>query len=671
MAVTGNPLQVGISGLLSAQRSLSTVSHNVTNVNTDGYSRQRTEVLTNQPTYSGAGYVGNGVYVSNTSRIYSSFVNRQVQANTASSSYQELYHTYATRVDNLLADPNAGLNPAMQAFFDAAQGVADDPVSVPARQVLLTEATTLENRFHIMQQRLQEQDDNINQEMADYIGEINSIASEIASINKSIASSPGLVNGKLPNDLFDRRDQLLVELSDYVDVQAVQQDNFTVNVYIGNGQTLVTEFNSVQLQVTANQFDTSQLEVGYPSGSNIINVSSLVSGGKLGAIIDFRENVLHPTENSMGRIAIALTEEFNAQHKLGMDLNSELGQDFFSYLTPGTALPNVNNNPLQPTVDFSILDPSALTDSDYRLKYNLGSNDFDLIRLNDNTTVATAIPNGGIYPVPPADVEGFQLNISLGGTLNDGDTYLVRPTEAGARTFTTVINDTAKIAAAAPIRVSSDLNNLGNGEINLVAVTDTTTFPVSDFLSPSGLNTELHIEFIAAGPPLQYDIWDAASPPPAASLGLGPFNYDPTTGTGTNINLAGYGFEVQLSKTPKVGDIFTVTYNSQGTSDNRNMLELAGLQTDLTMLGGNASFQDAYGQMVSTVGSKTHQADLASKAAKTLLQNAIDTRESISGVNLDEEASDMLRFQQAYNAAAQIISTSNQMMDELIAAIRS
>lgn len=686
MAVIGNPLQVGISGLLTSQRSISTISHNVSNVNTEGYTRQRTEILTNMPTYSGAGYIGTGVYVNNVERIYSEFVTRQVQTNTSESSYQNVLYTYSSRVDNILADPNAGMNPTIQSFFDAAQGVADDPVSVPARQVLLTDATTMENRFHIMYQRFSELQDNSNLEMRAYIQEINSLANEIANLNQAISSSPGLVSGNLPNDLMDARDQTILELSQYVDVQTLQQDNYAVNVYIGNGQTLVSNNTSIQIGVTTNKYDTSKIEVGYPSGGNFINVTSLMSGGKLGALIEFRDNMLEPTINSMGRLAIGIAEEFNAQHKLGMDLNSEIGQDFFAYSTPGIALPDLGNNPLAPAVSFNVQDPSQLTDSNYLLRYNQLSNDFTLVRESDNTVLATAIPNGGVYPPPPGpptEIDGFQIDIALGGTLNVGDSYLLRPTEAGARTFTTLIDDPAKVAAAAPIRVGSSLDNLGTATISLVSVSDTDPL-TSDFTIPSDLAPPLSIIFdpplVPGTDPTTYSVFNKDT----GVLIAGNIVYDPNLGSNViaeTIAAGGAitgGYEVRIEGRaladgvlPIAGDEFTIDFNFNGTSDNRNALAFAGLQTELTMLGGNASFQDAYGNLVSTVGSETHQVDLANKAHESLLRQAIDNRESLSGVNLDEEAADMMRFQQAYNAAAQVIVAANSMMDELLAAVRS
>lgn len=692
MAVIGNPLQVGISGLLTSQRAISTISHNVSNVNTDGYSRQRTEILTNMPTYSGAGYVGSGAYTNNVSRIYSEFVTRQVQINTSDSSYQQTLYDYSSRVDNILADPDAGLNPTIQGFFDALQGVGTSPPpgDPPPREVLLTSATMMENRFHMMYERLAVLQDNSNHEMKSYIQEINSLATEIANLNKAISSSPGLVSGVLPNDLMDTRDQTILELSQYVDVQTLQQDNYAVNVYIGNGQTLVSNNTSIQIGATTNKYDTSKIEIGYPSGGNFMNITSMMSGGKLGALIEFRDNMLEPSINSMGRLAIGIAEEFNAQHKLGMDLNSEIGQDFFAYNSPGTALPDVNNNPLAPAVAFNVQDPSKLTDSNYILRYNQPTNDFTLVRESDNTVLATAIPNGGVYPPPPGpptEIDGFQIDIALAGTLNAGDSYLIRPTEAGARTFTTLIDDPKMVAAAAPIRVESDLNNLGSATISLVSVTDTDP-ATSDFTLPGGLNPPLTIVFDPIVAPAtestSYTVFDTGTGLPLGA----PVPYDSNVGsdviadfTAVNGPLILGGYEVRIdgkaladpvgALPAPTGDQFTIDFALAGTSDNDNSLALASLQTKATLLGGDASFQDAYSNLVSSVGSETHQVDLANQAHQSLLRQAIGNRESLSGVNLDEEAADMMRFQQAYNAAAQVIVAANSMMDTLLAAVRS
>ncbi|MBD3670062.1 MAG: flagellar hook-associated protein FlgK [Gammaproteobacteria bacterium] len=657
MAVTGNPLNVGISGLLSSQRSLAVVSHNVSNVNTDGYSRQRAIINSREPSYSGAGYIGNGSNVVDTRRLYDSFLQNQLQVNVSSGEYHSVDLDYASQLDNLLADVNAGLTPAVQSFFEANQGVTDDPTSVPARQVMLTEGEALVSRFHIINDRMQDLRENINLELRNVIPEINSIAEELASLNEAIAGSPGRANGILPNDLLDRRDQALVELAEYVNVQTVEQSNGSLNVYIGNGQGIVTDFKSNALTIEPNVYDSSEVEVGYTIGANQINISTLISGGKLGALLNIRDELLDPIQNSLGRIAFAMEDTYNAQHRLGMDLNSELGGDFFSVGTP-EVLPSVNNTGAA-NITATISDTNLLTDSDYRLSYD-GAN-YTLTRLSDNTVEATFAP--GALPYTSAD--GFIID-NAGGAPVAGDSFLIRPTRPGARTIDAVIDDTAKIAVASPVAASADLNNIGTGKVNSVTVTDTTG---AEFTTTAlTLTPEIAVVFDAVNPN-EYDVLQVNPPGPNLVTNA---VYNPATGLDVVAdNALGFGYEINITGNPGLNDRFDISYNLNGVSDNNNGLALSSLQTTSTMLNGTASYLDAYGSMVTSVGTHAHQADIANNAQQTLLRQARNAREEVSGVNLDEEASDMLRFQQAYQAAAQVISAANSTFDELIAAVRS
>ncbi|MDH5183554.1 MAG: flagellar hook-associated protein FlgK [Gammaproteobacteria bacterium] len=657
MALTGDPLRTGISGLLMSQRNISVVSHNVTNVNLDGYSRQRTDMLTNNPSYSSAGYIGNGGYVSNTYRAYDTFLQRQLVENTSSSDYYSTFHNYALQMDNMLADPNSGLSPALESFFKANQGVANDPTSVPAREVLLTNAESMVQRFGVIYDRMDALRESVNLEISNIIPEVNSIAREIGALNESIAGSPGRARGVLPNDLLDRRDQLIVEISKYVEVQTLEQPNGSLNVYVGNGQAIVNDFESYDLTLEVNQYDTSVLEIGYQtSNTSSTNVSSLIKGGRLGALLDLRSDIIDPIQNSLGRIAYAVTDSYNAQHKLGMDLNSSLGLDFFS-VGPSEVFPDLNNTGAA-TFTATITDTNLLTESDYRLSFD-GAN-YSLTRLSDNTVDGPIAPGA----LPYITAEGFEID-NIAGAPAAGDSFLIRPTRAGARTMGLVIDNTSEIAAATPVRAELNLNNIGSGTATMTGVFDTTG---AEFTTTAQtLTPEIAIVFDPLVPN-QYDILQVNPPGPNLVTGA---VYNQTTGLDVVAdNALGFGYEVHIAGKPGLGDRFDISYNLQGVKDNGNMLELSGLQSTKSMLGTSATYNDAYSSIITKVGTRTHQADIANRAQETLLRQSQNARESVSGVNLDEEAANMLRFQQAYQAAAQVISSANQMFDTLLAATR-
>lgn len=657
MALTGDALGTGISGLLMAQRNISVVSHNVTNVNQDGYSRQRTDMLTNSPSYTGAGYVGNGGSVVNTYRAYDTFLQRQLVTNTSSSDYYSAYYNYALQMDNLLADPNAGLSPALESFFDANQGVSNDPTSVPAREVLLTDAESMVHRFSVIYDRMDALRESVNLEMSNIVPEVNSIAAEISSLNRYIAGSPGRANGILPNDLLDRRDQLIVDISKYVEVQTLEQSNGSLNVYVGNGQALVNDFDSYALTLEVNNYDTSVYEIGYKtSSSTSVNVSNLINGGRLGALLDLRGDIIDPIQNSLGRIAYSLADTYNTQHRLGMDLNSSLGQDFFS-IGPSEVFPALDNAGAA-SITATITDTNLLTDSDYRLMFD-GAN-YNLMRMDDKTIEGPIAPGA----LPYTTAAGFEIN-NIAGAPVAGDTFLIRPTRAGARTLDMIIDNTSEIAAATPVRAEIDLNNIGSGTATMAGVFDTTGLEFTT--TAQTLTPEIAVVFDPLVPN-QYDVLQVNPPGPNLVTGA---VYNPTTGLNVVAdNGLGFGYEVHVAGSPGLGDRFDISYNLQGVSDNGNMLELAGLQSIKNMQGNTATYNDSYSAIITQVGTRTHQADIAMRAQEALLRQSQDARESVSGVNLDEEAANLMRFQQAYQAAAQIISSADEMFDVLIAAAR-
>ncbi len=645
-----DPLNIGTSALLAFQRALTTTGHNISNVNTEGYSRQRVELVTRPPQFTGSGFFGT-VRPQTVQRIYDQFLVEQVSTSTTRFHQLDTLHGFASQVDDLLADPQAGLAPALQDLFNAVQEVANDPSSGPARQVLLSEAQTLVQRFGFLDGRLDDLREGVNIDLENSVSEINSLAEAIADVNADIARL-GADDAQQPNDLLDQRDQLVRKLSELVGVSTFEQDDGTLNVFVGNGQSLVVGTTASGLTTTSNRFDPTRLEIAVVQGGSSVEISGQLTGGSLGGVLDFRNRILDSAQNALGRVATGLAVSFNNQHQLGLDLNGALGGDFF---TAGTlqVLPNVDN--AGGSVTGSIVDVGALTASDYELRYD-GGNNYTLTRLSDGQSFA--INTGGVSPYTTAQIDGFTLTITAGAAV--GDTFLVQPTRTGAAEIDVSISEPSEIAAAMPIRASAGFSNGGSGVIKDEAVSDTTSLP----LSANGGDIILTYDPNALGPGT-----------PGFTVTNGPggtLAYDPATESGgKSFTLGGAfsGISFTISGTPLDGDTFTITDNTNGVSDNRNALALGALQTAPT-LRGNASYEDAYGQLVAEVGTTTRQAEVARDAQSVLLDQAIKAQQSVSGVNLDEEAAELVRYQQAYQAAAQVISVTDTLFQTLLASVR-
>jgi flagellar hook-associated protein 1 FlgK len=621
--VTGDIFGTGVSGLLAFQRALGTTGHNIANVNTEGYNRQRVELEARPPQFAGGNFIGTGVQVAEVARLYDGFLTAQVRAYSSSHSQLEEFHRLAGQVDNLLADPDAGLATGLQRFFNAAHAVANDPSSTTARQVMLSEAQSLVDRFRYLDDRLEALRQGVNTQIRNSLVEINGYAQALADINRRVVIAQGAAGGEQPNDLLDQRDAILAELSKRVAVSTLAQDDGALNVFIGNGQTLVIGTNAFALSATANLYDPTRLEIYYGTA----HVSDQLTGGSLGAALDFRASMLDTIQNELGRLASGMALTFNAQHAEGLDLNGDLGGDFF---TPAAARVLVGaNNTGAGNVAVSLVDGAALTASDYLARYN-GVN-WTVTRLSDNYSQTGA---------GPFSLDG--LTITPGGAADSGDSFLIQPTRNGAAELARGFSDPRLIAAADPIRTAAALANTGSATISTGEVLDATD---SDFFDT------VTLEFVSA---TQYQV-NGAGPLMAYT-------------SGANIDLNGW--RVVVSGTPADGDVFTIAKNNGGVSDNRNALRLAELRQAGTLAGGTASYEASYGQIVTTVGASVRSAEINRNAQQSLLTQVTAARDSVSGVNLDEEAANLLRFQQAYQAAAQVIATADTVFQTLLDAVR-
>jgi flagellar hook-associated protein 1 FlgK len=624
-------LNVAVTGLNAAQVGVLTTSHNIANASTEGYNRQRIIQTTNTPMFTGAGYLGQGTNVLTVRRIYDQQLNEQVLAASTGAAEMDSYLAQIGQIDNLLADPSVGLTPALSAFFKGVQEMAANPSSMPARQGMLSASQALVARFQTLDQRMREIRSGVNAMVTSEVAAINSYAQQIAAINQRIILAQAAGPNQPPNDLLDQRDQLVADLNTKIRATTIVQNDGTYSVFIGNGQPLVVGTQPYSMQAVAAPDDIERIVVAMksPNGNTVFMPESMLSGGSLGGLIAFRSQSLDEAQNALGRIALTLAQNFNAQHRLGQDLDGDLGGDYFDMSQMGTTIrPNADNVAPAGTVTVAISDFSALTVSDYRLTSNGGGN-YTLVRLADN---AVLVNNAAL----PAIIDG--MTISVAGLPAANNSFLIQPTRAAAANLSLAIGNARDVAAAAPIRTVTPLANTGTGSISAGIALDTTH---PDLWTTTTLN------FVAGG----YRI-----------NGAGPvIPYTP----GANIDLNGW--RVVVSGTPAVGDSFTIERNSSGVSDNRNAVLLGALQTKNTMEGGTATYQSAYSSIVSRIGNKAREVEITGQAQQSLLEQAQSARARLAGVNLDEEAANLLRFQQAYQAAARVIGIAGALFDEILA----
>lgn len=546
-----------ISGLAAFQRSLDVTSNNIANVNTEGYSRQRAELQTRPEQFSGNGYMGSGVNVTTIKRSYDEFINTQVRASSTAFHDVDNFYRLSSRIDNLLADQNTGLSSAMKTFFNSVNDVANDPTSLPARQVMLSEGDAIAKHFNTLSARFEDIRQQVNNNLETSVQEVNAFAKSIAGLNQqitdSIAKSQGL---QFPNALMDQRDLLLAKIAEKMDIAVVPQPDGSFSVFAGQGQPLILSNRASNLSLQAASDD--------PTRSLLLlngeDISHTLTGGEIYGSIRFRDDMLDPAQQQLGLMASGLAEEFNAVYRNGYNLEGLNGQNFFEVGTPPAQVRVTASDPalkvtavyLPPDpLDLSITNPTKNWGASYRVTVT-GSDTYQLTNLSNNQAV-TLGSFGELTDAAAAN--GF--TISIDGTQNPGDTFIISP----------------------------HFNMAANIKLN------------QNIASPKQ---------VAA----------AASP-----------------------GLAG---------------------------DNSIALQLAGLESKNLMLDGKSSFSQVYGQIVATVGSQTRTAMVGRSAQEVLLNQATATREDLVGVNLDEEAANLIKYQNAYQAAARAVSVASNIFDTLI-----
>jgi flagellar hook-associated protein 1 FlgK len=504
-------LGISISGLRVSQNAIRTTGHNIANANTEGYSRQSTEINSLGGTQSGIGYLGSGSFISGIERVVNEFVIDQLRQD--SSLYNELnaYNENITKVNDLLANNATGLTQGLESFFAALQNVSDDPTSTPSRQLLISESENLADRFNTLYNRTNTINDGVVQGIESTVESINALSSTIARLNLAISDSYGASDSNSPNDLLDQRDEALRKLSELVSIQVAEQNN-QVTVSLGTGVPIVVGVTASTLNISQNEFDPLQPDIFLTGLTQPITDS--MTGGEIGGLLDIQQSVIAPTLNNLGRVGIVLADAFNTLQQQGITLNNTFGENLFYDINGSTTaanrvLPSSNNATSDQIVSLSITDPSQLTTSDYRFSIDSETNVYRVTRLDDNVELIS-----NIMPVNfPTSItfDGLSFDITS-GTFSGGDEFLLRPTRLGASDFSTNPLQAADIALGSPILTDSDLGNIGSAEIS--------PGQVLSLIDSSGANLPLLNQTGTMSPPLlvrfttptTYDILDNANP---------------------------------------------------------------------------------------------------------------------------------------------------------------
>ncbi|MGF6331921.1 flagellar hook-associated protein 1 FlgK [Pseudomonas sp. BS3782 TE3695] len=680
-------LNIGMSGLSAGQTALMVTGNNIANADTAGYSRQQTVQGTKASNPFGNVYIGTGTTLADVRRVYNSYLDAQLQTTTSLNSDSAAYAGQISPLDKLLSDSGTGLNGALTKFFASVQNVNAKPGDDASRQLLLSDAQALSNRFNSISSQLTQQNANVNGNLADMADQVNKLAATVAQLNQKISEVSKA--GGQPNDLLDARNETVRQLSTFTGAQVMERDG-NLDIYLGSGQPLVMGSTASKLEVVPSKDDPSRSAIQLNRGSSTIDITSVMTGGEMGGLLRYRSTVLDPAMNELGRVALVVADQMNTIQAQGIDKNGDFGSNLFNSINSAAqmaqrSVATVGNSVGSGNFEVSIEDSGKLTINDYKVIFTSATN-YTVQRLPEGTAMGAF----STLTTPPPVIDGFSMKLT-GGTAAAGDTFKITPTRNAATTIKTEMTDAKRLAIAAPLGAAIAAG--GSGTLTISASgqpTLTTKFDIYDTATTTTIqnglktSTPVKIVFGAAGGTTQtYEMLDAqGNSLSTGTIVPGQNNTLSLTiplvdASGAAINDPGppivqrtVSFDMTLAGSPGQGSAINVSLSQPGTLDNRNGTTLAGLQTRQTVDTGSASkgisLNDAYGKLVEGVGAKAAQGKLDSAATEAILANAKGARDSLSGVDLDEETGNLVKYQQYYTASSQIIKAAQEIFSTLI-----
>jgi flagellar hook-associated protein 1 FlgK len=703
---------IATSGVSASNQLLNTTGHNIANVNTEGFVRERT---TFESQLTG------GVGRSTTERVINIFAQNQLRRDTTLQSEFENYFNKTTVIDNVFAGEANSISSSMSRFFASVQTATDIPTSISGRQMVLSEARSLVSKMGIVSGFLRDKEEELNIEVAANINSLNSIVQSIADLNDAIRTNQANNRFDEPGTLKNQRDNAILELASLVSIEVRDsgKNDGAVMVSLTSGESLVLEDGSFSLFEVNNDADLNYKSLQLTSNGRptTLNIRETELGGAIGGLFRYRDEVLETSRRELGQIAIALTEALNTQNRQGMDLDQQLGGNIFELPNFfGLNYPDNTNPSSVVTGRITQGAGSEVSSADYEVTINSVAAgapptlDITVSVLNSDGSPVKDINGNPIsqnYPTVDAQsntftsiIGGIELEFASGASYSAGDQFLLQPTKNIADRIEVVMTRPEDLALASPMRVDASLNNLGDARLISASVTNTfidntfTDSRASAFDDAGGIQGPADSPAGGIGAPAQilftasdeYQVLDSAGTvitvvsgttdlsnllAQAESSGSGP------VWPAAFSALDDYpGFDLSLQGMPKAGDSFAIGYNTDGLNDNRNGLAMADLQNQDLMQVNNSgsgqgiSFHEAYGNVVSDIGQKASSADISLQSANALKAQSSDWFQSVSGVSLDEEAANLVRYQQSYAAAARLLSTAQTLFDTILAAVR-
>ncbi|ABV86676.1 flagellar hook-associated protein FlgK [Shewanella pealeana] len=635
-------MNIARTGVLASQSQLAITSNNIANANTAGYNRQVVSQSALDSQRMGNDFYGAGTYVSDVKRVYNDYATRELRIGSTAVSETQTTFGKMSELDQLFSQIGKGVPEGLNNFFASMNALSDIPGDLGMRGSMLTSANQLADSINQMQGHLDSQMTQTNDQIAAVTTRINEISKELGNINRELMKSQGE-----DMQLLDKQDALILELSEYASVNVVPLDSGAKSVMLGGSMMLVSGEVSMQMGTVQGDPYPNELQITAQSGNKSMIVDATKLGGQLGALVNYRDETLTPSQMEFGQYALGVADAFNQAQAQGFDLNGQVGANIFTDINdPSMQIGRVgalSSNTGTANLSVNIDDVGSLTGSSYELKFTAPSTYELKDAASGNITPLTL--NG----TKLEGADGFSIDIDA-GALASGDTFEIRPTSGAAASISVEMTDGKGIAAAGT-KITADAANTGNSQVKLVSIDDRTdtNFPVT--------GSELTFEIDPAATPPTFEVFDVDG----TSLGAAAAYTPP--------NISAHGFTFEIDSTAATAEKFTFDL-SFAEGDNTNMVNMAKLNEAKLMNGGKTTLNDVYENTKFDVGSKTKAAEVAMGSADAIYTQAYTRVQSVSGVNLDEEAANLMRFQQSYQASARIMTTANEIFNTLFSSLR-
>lgn len=658
--MSSNLYSIGLSGLQSSNARINTTSQNTSNVDTKGYSRQRTDTASSP---------SGGVVIRDTFRLVDNFVSAQVRSDTSEFAYYDALHSMMTASDNLLSEQNVALTGYLDKAFSALQAANNDPTSSSLRALAHSSFSDLANQYKTLSSIVTRQEDLVDEQLSSSLTEVNAIANKISDLNTKISREEGNSFASA-NELRDQQELLVQDLSQFLRVKTQFDDNGLMNIHLANGQPLVMDQGSTELYVRENALNPKQIELAVNFGDHSVGIKTEGLGGSVGGLVDYRSEFSMYADRTLGQSAIAISDAMNAQNAKGLDANGHFGKDLFS-------LANIevytSAEGAQKSSDIAVRvsqgDSSKITKDTYEL-VKVDDQMFSINRydLNDSPVgkpiffepSAMTVSSDGYYKVEEL---GLDVKLNDLNAIESGDVFRFIPTQGAASKLSLSAKSGDDIALSSPIGVVTNPSNLSDATLSVSIVTSTQ--PDASAFSPDGSLYPSSPHSIYFTSPTSYVVRDGSGSEVATVDNVLQYN--------NLLEQAGLskdaGFDVSLSSLPQSGDEFSMSPDEVGSADNLNGLALMNLQNQ-SLVEGKASLTKAFAGFISHVGVEAAEAKGHATSSEVILNDSTNRRDQLSAVNLDEEAVNLMKYQQSYSASAQVITAARTTFETLLGIMR-